>query len=65
MIRGRDYTGRGPLEAASMGVPLGEKDIAYRCNLVTVIDGVMKDFSAGHIPSSEGGPLIRGRCRRG
>lgn len=55
----RFYTGRGPLEAASMGVPLGERDIAYRCNLVTVTDGVMEDFSAGHIPSSEGGPLIR------
>ena len=54
----RYYTGRGPLEAASMGVSLGEKDIAYRCNLVTVTDGVMEDFSAGHIPSSEGGPLI-------
>jgi 2,3-bisphosphoglycerate-independent phosphoglycerate mutase len=53
------YTGRGPLEAASMGVPLGERDIAYRCNLVTVTDGVMEDFSAGHIPSGEGGPLIR------
>ena len=53
------YTGRGPLEAASMGVPLGERDIAYRCNLVTVTDGVMEDFSAGHIPSSDGGPLIR------
>jgi len=53
------YTGRGPLEAASMGVPLGERDIAYRCNLVTVTEGVLVDFSAGHIPSSEGGPLIR------
>ncbi|MDD1665106.1 MAG: cofactor-independent phosphoglycerate mutase [Methanomicrobiales archaeon] len=53
------YTGRGPLEAASMEVPLGERDIAYRCNLVTVTDGVMVDFSAGHIPSSEGSPLIR------
>ncbi|MGA2935085.1 MAG: cofactor-independent phosphoglycerate mutase [Methanomicrobiales archaeon] len=52
------YTGRGPLEAASMDVSLGERDIAYRCNLVTVTDGVMEDFSAGHIPSSEGGPLI-------
>ena len=38
------YTGRGPLEAASMGVPLGEGDIAYRCNLVTVTGGVMEDF---------------------
>ena len=58
------YTGRGPLEAASMEVPLGERDIAYRCNLVTVTDGVMVDFSAGHIPSSEGGPLIRALAGR-
>jgi 2,3-bisphosphoglycerate-independent phosphoglycerate mutase len=53
------YTGRGPLEAASMGIALGAGDIAYRCNLVTVTDGVMEDFSAGHIPSRDGGPLIR------
>jgi 2,3-bisphosphoglycerate-independent phosphoglycerate mutase len=56
---GKYYTGRGPLEAASMGVPLGEGDIAYRCNLVTAIGGVMEDFSAGHIPSREGALLIR------
>jgi 2,3-bisphosphoglycerate-independent phosphoglycerate mutase len=56
---GKYYTGRGPLEAASMGVDLGPKDIAYRCNLVTVRDGVLEDFSAGHIPSREGAPLIR------
>jgi 2,3-bisphosphoglycerate-independent phosphoglycerate mutase len=55
----RYYTGRGPLEAASMGISLGKRDIAYRCNLVTVTDGVMEDFSAGHIPSREGAPLIR------
>ncbi|HXW98367.1 MAG TPA: cofactor-independent phosphoglycerate mutase [Methanomicrobiales archaeon] len=53
------YTGRGPIEAASMGVPLGERDVAYRCNLVTVEDGVMVDFSAGHIPGREGAELIR------
>ena len=55
----RYYTGRGPLEAASMGVSLGELDIAYRCNLVTVTGGVMEDFSVGHIPSGEGALLIR------
>jgi 2,3-bisphosphoglycerate-independent phosphoglycerate mutase len=52
------YTGRGPLEAASMGIDLGPRDIAYRCNLVTVSDGVMEDFSAGHISTEEGGELI-------
>jgi len=52
------YTGRGPLEAASMGVDLGNADIAYRCNLVTLDDGIMRDFSAGHISSKEGAQLI-------
>ncbi|RQD79733.1 MAG: cofactor-independent phosphoglycerate mutase [Methanocalculus sp. MSAO_Arc1] len=54
----RYYTGRGPLEAASMGVVLAHDDIAYRCNLVTVQDGVMADFSAGHISSEEGRELF-------
>ncbi|HDR74149.1 MAG TPA: cofactor-independent phosphoglycerate mutase [Methanoculleus sp.] len=52
------YTGRGPLEAASMGIELGPADIAYRCNLTTVRDGIMEDFSAGHISSEEGKELI-------
>ena len=52
------YTGRAPLEAAAMGVILGEGDIAFRCNFVTVEDGIMKDYSAGHITSSEGRELI-------
>lgn len=54
----RYYTGRAPLEAAAMGVPLGPDDIAFRCNLVTVRDGVMEDYSAGHISSEEGRLLI-------
>lgn len=33
-----NYTGRGPLEAASMGIDLGPDDVAYRCNLVTIGD---------------------------
>ena len=53
------YTGRGPLEAASMGVSLQDGEIAYRCNLVTVRDGVMEDFNAGHISSTEGAGLLR------
>ena len=52
------YTGRGPLEAMSMGIDLGKDDIAYRCNLVTVQNSVMVDFSAGHISSSEGEALL-------
>lgn len=53
------YTGRAPLEAAAMGVSLEEDDTAFRCNLVTVVKGVMKDYSAGHITSAEGRELIR------
>jgi 2,3-bisphosphoglycerate-independent phosphoglycerate mutase len=54
----RYYTGRGPLEAASIGVGLAADDVAYRCNLVTVRDGAMADFSAGHITSIEGAALL-------
>ncbi|MFA7695715.1 MAG: cofactor-independent phosphoglycerate mutase [Methanoregula sp.] len=52
------YTGRGPLEALSMGVDLAPTDIAYRCNIVTVKDETMTDFSAGHITSAEGAALF-------
>lgn len=53
------YTGRGPLEAASMGIDLGEGEMAYRCNLVAIHSGVMEDFNAGHISSVEGAELLR------
>ncbi|MFQ5902632.1 MAG: cofactor-independent phosphoglycerate mutase [Candidatus Binatia bacterium] len=57
------HTGRSPLEAASMGVPLGPEDIAFRCNLVTLrregTSSVMEDFTAGHISSEEGAQIIR------
>ncbi len=52
------YTGRAPLEAAAMGVRLGPQDWAIRCNLVTVQDGLMRDFTAGHIDSADGRELI-------
>jgi 2,3-bisphosphoglycerate-independent phosphoglycerate mutase len=52
------YTGRAPLETAAMGIPLGPDDWAIRCNLVHVAHGLMRDFTAGHITSEEGRPLI-------
>src|SRR5438552_18224111 len=52
------YTGRAPLETAAMGVSLGPDDWAIRCNLVTVADGLMRDFTAGHIPREQGRELI-------
>ena len=54
----RYYTGRAPLEAASMGISLGPDDWAVRCNLMTILDGKMTDFTAGHISSAEGRELM-------
>jgi len=54
----RHYSGRAPLEAAAMNVALGEADIAFRCNFVTIVDGVMLDYSAGHITTEESRELI-------
>jgi 2,3-bisphosphoglycerate-independent phosphoglycerate mutase len=53
------HTGRGPLEAAGLGVPLGKNDIAFRCNLITEEKGVIKDYSAGHITTEESGELMK------
>lgn len=54
----RYYSGRAPIEAASMGIKLDETDTAFRCNLVTVKDGVMVDYSAGHIENSDANRII-------
>ena len=48
------YTGRAPLEAAAMGIELGPDDWAIRCNLMTILDGKLTDFTAGHITSYRG-----------
>ncbi|MBQ7111524.1 MAG: phosphoglycerate mutase, partial [Thermoguttaceae bacterium] len=52
------YTGRAPLEAAAQNLELGPNDWAFRCNLVCVEDGVMRDFSAGHISTKEATALL-------
>jgi 2,3-bisphosphoglycerate-independent phosphoglycerate mutase len=56
------YTGRAPLEAASLGIELGENDVAFRCNLVNVKeaegDFIMEDYSGGHLTAEEGKILI-------
>jgi len=58
----RYYTGRGPLEAASLRVNLSANDIAFRCNLVTLkfrgSEILMEDFSAGHITDGEASKII-------
>ena len=58
------YTGRGPLEAMSMGVPLRDDDVAYRCNISTVVNGKMADFSAGHISTKESHDLLKALGRK-
>ncbi len=52
------FTGRAPLEAAATGIKLGPWDCAIRCNLVTVTDQIMMDFTAGHISTAESSELL-------
>ncbi len=52
------YTGRGPLEAASIGVVLSPGDLAFRCNLITEEDGILASSNAGHITTEEAKLLI-------
>ncbi|MBN1758014.1 MAG: cofactor-independent phosphoglycerate mutase [Chitinispirillaceae bacterium] len=52
------YSGRAPIEAASMGVRLSETDMAFRCNLVTIENDTMVDYSAGHISTAEARTII-------
>lgn len=53
------YSGRAPLEAAYLGVDLKPDEVAFRCNLITVSDDKMADYSAGHISSKEASLLIK------
>ena len=53
-----NYTGRAPIECAGANIPLQAADVAFRCNLVTVKDGLMDDYSAGHITTEEAHQLI-------
>ena len=53
------YTGRGPLEAAALGIDLAPGEIAFRCNLITIDEhDCLRDYSAGEIPSRESAILI-------
>jgi len=53
------FEGRGTLEAASIGVEIGENEMAMRCNLICIEDGKIKNHSAGHISTEEADVLIR------
>ena len=52
------FEGRGSLEAASMGVPILDGEMAMRCNLITIENGKIKNHSAGHISNEEAAELI-------
>ncbi|MGA2255176.1 MAG: cofactor-independent phosphoglycerate mutase [Thermoguttaceae bacterium] len=52
------YTGRAPLEAAAQDIALAPGDWAVRCNLVTIEDQVMCDFTAGHVSTEEAAALL-------
>ena len=52
------HTGRAPLEAANLNVVLADNEVAFRCNLVTVMNDEMADYSAGHIRTKEAALLI-------
>src|SRR5207237_1480226 len=54
----RHHTGRAPIEAAALGIDLAPDQVAFRCNLVRVDDGVMTDFAGGHPSSDEAAPVI-------
>ena len=52
------YSGRGPIEAAAMGITVSKNQLIFRCNLVTITNNKMIDFTAGHISNEEGAYLL-------
>ena len=53
------YEGRGPLEAASIGVELQPGELALRCNIICITEDCIKNHSAGHISTEEADELIQ------
>lgn len=53
-----DYVGRGAIEAASMGIVLAPDEVALRLNTVTITDGVMTSYAAGHITTTESRAIV-------
>lgn len=53
------YEGRGPLEAASIGYNMSPEDLALRCNLITLSNGIIKNHHGGHLTTEEGTTLIK------
>jgi 2,3-bisphosphoglycerate-independent phosphoglycerate mutase len=53
------FSGRAPLEALNMGIEMGPRDLAVRCNMVDIRGGIMHDFSAGHIDSAYSAVIMK------
>lgn len=53
------YEGRGPLEAASIGVDLKPGEMAMRCNIICIEGDLLKNHSAGHITTPEADVLVK------
>ena len=53
------YEGRGPLEAASIGYEMQPEDMAIRCNIVELSNGLIKNHHGGHLTTEEGDVLIK------
>ena len=54
----QEYCGRGPLEAAGRGIPLQNDDIVFRMNFTTDNNGILEDFSAGHLADEHATAMI-------
>ena len=52
------YEGRGPLEAASIGVDLAPEDMAIRCNIITLEDGKIVTHNGGNLQTEDAAVLI-------
>ncbi len=52
------YRGRSAIEARSLGIPISQDEVVFRCNLVTVQEGRMRSYSSGHISTEEARLLV-------
>ena len=52
------YSGRAPIEAAAKGLQVRPDQMIFRCNFVSIEDGKMADFTAGHIAQAYSNSLI-------
>lgn len=53
------YTGRAPIEAVARNISLHPEDVVFRCNFVNIVNGLMTDFTAGHIRTTEAQAILR------